>query len=592
MKIALAQINTIVGDVDYNLAKAEEYIKVAHQAGADVVLLPELVTTGYPPRDLLYRKDLISRNIRAKDFLVELTRTIPVVIAFGYVERTETDGMKPLYNAACIAQNGKVLQTRFKTLLPTYDVFEEYRYFEPGPHRFEPVDVKGVKVGLIICEEAWNDKNFWQKHLYSFDPVSEMAKAGAEYIFCLNSSPYRKGVADVRRKMIAQHCKSNHVGFAYVNQVGFNDEVGFDGNSFTMNSNGDVVSRCTPFIEVLDIVDTESAKPLPTSLLDIPWQEEVLGALRLGVKDYFGKLGFTGPAIVGLSGGIDSAIVAFIAREALGTNRILGVGMPSEFSSPGSISDAEKIAKKLGIRFVVEPIAKQHDGMRVAIDNINESLYREHASNPYKRATPLFNREFVKCQDAGVTDENLQARIRGIYLMGLANYYNGLVLSTSNKSESAVGYTTLYGDMCGGLAVISDLPKTMIFELCSYINLVSREEIIPWNTINKPPSAELRADQKDSDSLPPYETLDAILYRFVDEAKCPREIIDEMATVTAEVKYLSETNRNLKEDIIWVCNAVSRNEYKRKQSPTGLKVSAKLFKYGWQMPIVHRLPAL
>jgi NAD+ synthase (glutamine-hydrolysing) len=279
--------------------------------------------------------------------------------------------------------------------------------------------------------------------------------------------------------------------------------------------------------------------------------------------------------IIGLSGGIDSALVAYLATVALGKDQVIGVGMPSEFSSEGSITDAEMIAKKLGIRFLLEPIKSQHNEFRNAVDNML-------MQNGESTMVP-------SCSESGVTDENLQARTRGVLLMALANYYNGIVLSTGNKSEMAVGYCTLYGDMCGGLASISDVYKTQIFDICKYINKTLKDEIIPWNTINKPPSAELRKDQKDSDSLPPYETLDAILFKYVDEAKSPKQIAKEMLTLDAEIKYEKATGRNLKNDIVWTCNAVIRNEFKRKQSPTGLKVSQKLFKYGWTQPIVHKL---
>lgn len=581
MKVALVQINTIVGDVDGNLSKAEKYIQQVDK-NVDIILLPELLTTGYPPRDLLFREDLIETNLEAKEKLIKLTENFESTIAFGYVERSDTDGVKPIRNAICIAHKGKVLQTRFKTLLPTYDVFEEYRYFEPGLKTFEPVEINGIRVGFVICEEAWNDKDFWKHHLYDVDPVAEMVKAGAQFICCINASPYRKGIAQTRRNMISQNCTKHGVAFAYVNQTGYNDEVGFDGNSFVCNKRGDIIAHGLCFTEQTITCDLAD-QPLPPMAYEIPWQQEVLLALQNGIKDYFDKLGIKGPAIIGLSGGIDSALVAYLATMALGKDRVIGIGMPSVFSSEGSVSDAELIAKKLGIHFVVEPIKEQHISMRKAVRNISSGLF----SNTFRT---LFDQPFREVEDSGITDENLQPRIRGMYLMAISNYFNGIVLSTGNKSEMAVGYCTIYGDMCGGLAVISDVFKTEIFDLCKFINEIARDEIIPWNTINKPPSAELKKDQKDSDSLPPYETLDKILYRLVDEGKSPKKIYGELVTVGALVEYLRETNRSLEKDIIWTCRAVSRNEFKRKQAPTGLKISAKHFKYGWTQPIVHKLP--
>lgn len=574
MKIALAQINTIVGDVSGNLKLAKDFIEQAEKQGSDLILFPELLTTGYPPKDLLFREDLIDLNLEAKDELVKLTENISATIIFGYVERTNKNGCKPLYNAACVASGGKVIQTRFKTLLPTYDVFEEYRYFEPGPKVFEPFEIKGRKVGVIICEETWNN-DYWVNNLYDIDPVAEMVKAGATDIACINSSPYRIGIPETRRKMIAKLCIKHDVTFSYVNQIGYNDEVGFDGNSFVLNKAGKVIAFGLPFYQEIVYADTVNGQAVSESSYQFDWQLVAINALTTGIKDYCGKIGIKGPAIIGLSGGIDSALVAYLATVALGKDQVIGVGMPSEFSSEGSVTDAEMIAKKLGIRFLLEPIKSQHNEFRNAVDSML-------MQNGESTMVP-------SCSESGVTDENLQARIRGMLLMALANYYNGIVLSTGNKSEMAVGYCTLYGDMCGGLASISDLYKTQIFDICKYINTTLKDEIIPWNTINKPPSAELRKDQKDSDSLPPYETLDAILFKYVDEAKSPKQIAKEMLTLDAEIKYEKATGRNLKNDIVWTCNAVIRNEFKRKQSPTGLKVSQKLFKYGWTQPIVHKL---
>lgn len=600
MRIALAQINTIIGDVTYNQKVATKFIMDSDEWQVDLVVLPEMLLTGYPPRDLLNRKDLIDQNLKAKNELVKLTENLKCGIVFGYVDRTNKDGQKPLVNNVVLAYKGKILQTRTKTLLPTYDVFEEYRYFEPGPRVFNSIDFTtqngdNVKLGLVICEEAWNDKEFWKTHLYDVDPVSELVKNGANYLVVVNASPYRKEIIDTRIKMMAQHCLRHNVGACYVNQVGYNDEVGFDGNSFAINSDGELIAHSTHFSEDLLIFNTQDLH-IPNEVYQFyvkqPWQEEVLTALITGVKDYFEKQNLKGPAIIGLSGGIDSAIVAYIAKQALGKDRVIGIGMPSKFSSSGSVEDARKIAQTLGIHFVVEPIKQQHDAIRVAVDNMNVNLLkRKEEEELFREKDPVSfqNRTFKDCEDSGITDENIQARLRGLYLMALSNYYGGLVLSTGNKSEMAVGYCTLYGDMCGGLAVISDVPKTMVYDLCRYINDISRAEIIPKNTIEKPPSAELRANQKDQDSLPPYWLLDMVLYQYVDEGKCHQEVLESILSDPRIIGYNDATSRDLVTDILWVCDAITKSEFKRKQAPTGLKISHKHFKYGWTQPIVHRL---
>ncbi|CAN5950976.1 unnamed protein product [Sphagnum jensenii] len=561
---------------------------------------------------------------------------------------------------------------------------------------------QSIPVGVINCEEAWNEKDFWEKHLYSFDPVEEMVKSGAKYLIIFNASPYRKGVAEVRRKMIINHAKKHNVGIAYANMVGYNDEVGFDGNSFAVNAKGEIIAHSIAFAEDLLIFDTELS---PINIYPIDWQAEVLMALTLGIKDYFGKQNINGPAIIGLSGGIDSAIVAYLAVQALGKDRVIGVGMPSEFSSNGSVSDAEKIATTLGIHFTVQPIKRPHDEMRHSVDRINLNLNFKDSEGYINLDVDrkLLGKEYTACVDSGITDENLQARIRGIYLMALSNYYNGLVLSTGNKSEMAVGYCvdkdsliwtldgvltakelynkiiggenvrtgdkwgankfvdahkshkakatvirtkigsemrvsadheikmkmgvslskyavcslylgsemqplleafvsdiryieiketettdcdedmydftmsglpeyninghdihncTMYGDLCGGLAPLSDVFKTDVYDLCRYINEQTRMEVIPNGTITKPPSAELRKGQKDQDSLPPYWLLDAALYRFVDEQKSPRQIVKELYTDQKAIEYLAECNRMLDKDILWICNTVYRVEYK------------------------------
>lgn len=580
MNIGVVQLNNIVADTETSLAKAKSAIEKCVSDGADVVVLTELYTTGYPPRDLIYRNDLIEANLNAMKTIQDWSKEFNTTIVFGCITKNPNEGQKPFFNTAAVVSKGEMVQMRNKTLLPTYDVFSEDRYFQAGAMvdgktNFEPVTIADQQVGIVICEEAWNDAAYWKRRLYSVDPVARMVENGAKYIIAINASPFRMGIRDLRHDMIASHCKRHRIGFCYVNQVGYNDDVGFDGNSFAMNTSGEVIFQAPPFAESVVTFATD-AQPLPDVVLEYQWQHEVFLALATGIRDYFRKLGINGPAIIGMSGGIDSALVAVLAANALGKDRVIGVGMPSEFSSEGSKTDAEKLAKKLGIRFVMKSISTVHDPIRVAVDSMNYSL----------SATT----QIKACVDSGVTDENIQARIRGVYLMALANYYNGVVLSTGNKSEIAVGYCTIYGDMCGGLAVISDLFKTKVFELCRWINDTLKEEIIPWNTINKPPSAELRANQTDQQSLPPYDVLDDILSQFVEHNKSPDEIAAPMKDYDLEMKYAERTGRNLQNDIYWVCQTVHRNEFKRKQAPTGLKLTEKMFKSGWEMPIVHKLP--
>lgn len=588
MNIGIVQLNTIIADIDGNMLKAKKAVEQSVCGGAEIVVLSELFITGYPPRDLIHRKDLIDANVRAVDDFIRWSEELKTTIVFGYVEPNPTDGQKDYFNTVLTVSNGKVVNKRRKTLLPTYDVFSEDRYFEAGNHNteFVPFELNGVKIGVINCEEGWNDADFWKERLYSFDPVTELVANGAQYIVWTNASPYRIGIDELRTKMAEAHCKRHNIGLVYVNQVGYNDDIGFDGSSFAMNKRGEIIHQSLPFREDVVVFGTD-AMAIPEKVLEMPWQHKVMLALQTGIRDYFNKLGIKGPAIIGLSGGIDSAIVAFLAATALGPDRVIGVGMPSRFSSDGSVTDAEKIAKKLGIHFVVQPIKEQHDSVRTALDGINTALINRHLAN---ERTEFFGRKnFVKVADSGVTDENIQARLRGIYLMGISNFYNGIVLSTGNKSEMAVGYCTMYGDMCGGLSVISDLLKTKVFDLCRWINEAMRDEIIPFATIDKPPSAELRANQKDQDSLPPYPILDEIITKLVEEAKATDQIIKEMVTYDRSMKYKGETDRDLEGDIVWVCQKTMMNEFKRKQAPTGLKLTNKSFRFGLEWPIVHKL---
>lgn len=602
MKIGIVQLNTIVGDIEENVAKGILAIEANVNSGAEIIVLTELFTIGYPPKDLITRKDQVKLNEYGLGKIIKYSKDIPEkIIIVGYVERNYVVGEKANFNSAVAIKNGAIIASRRKELLPTYDVFAEDRYFQPGTREYNAAnsifEFNGKKIGLIICEEAWNDQEFWKEIIYDHDPVEDSVKNGAEYIISINASPYRMGVVETRHNMVSAHCKKHNIGFCYVNQVGYNDDVGFDGSSFVMNKNGEFVYNSPMWRQDIVVVDTESD---PVEYSKPEWQQEVLGALTTGIRDYWQKLGIKGPAIIGLSGGIDSALVAFLATASLGAKNVIGVGMPSEFSSSGSVSDAEKLAQALGIRFAIEPIQSAHTQIRIAVDDVNDQLFTKDDNGMQKTLsmirgtnTPvvqeIFGKNRIRIEDSGVSDENIQARIRGIYLMTLANFYNGIVLSTGNKSEVAVGYCTIYGDMCGGLSVISDLYKTKVFDLCRWINETTKQEIIPWNTINKPPSAELRKDQKDQDSLPPYDVLDTILEMFVEKAMSPEEICAKYASVDASAKYLVATNRNLVNDIYWVCQMVIRNEFKRKQAATGLKLTSKMFKDGWQYPIVHKM---
>lgn len=591
MNIGIAQLNTIVGDVQGNLAKGRAAYEQCVKNGANVVVLAELFTTGYPPKDLIRRRDLISANLEAVETINGWSKELGVPIIYGFIEPNPVDGEKDHFNAVMTAIDGKPANIRHKTLLPTYDVFNEDRYFQPGDvaKEFAPVNIGGVLCGVINCEEAWNDPSFWKERLYKINPVAEMVKNGAKMIIVVNASPFREGVFEKRVQMMAAHCKLHGVPCVYVNQVGYNEDVGFDGRSFAMNDKGEVTYLAAPFREEIAVVDPNDF-PLPEKVLHIPWQQEMVLALTTGVRDYFGKLGINGPAVLGLSGGIDSALVAYIAAAALGKDRVVGVGMPSEYSSDHSKSDAEQLARKLGIHWALEPIRKPHNAVRDAANHIMDQLYSDVASQVGSDSVQLFGRPQVNIEDSGVTDENIQARARMLYLMTVSNFFNGVLLTTGNKSETAVGYCTLYGDMSGGLAVISDVLKTKVFEICRWINETSRDEIIPWNTINKPPSAELRPGQTDQQSLPPYEVLDEIIVGYVEDELAPSEIEKQMYSYDRAMKYNRDTGRDLVNDIYWVCQTTDRNEHKRKQSATGLKVSKKMFKMGREVPIVHKLP--
>lgn len=544
MRIALAQINPTVGDFQGNSAKIIDYSLRAKGAGVELVLFPELSVCGYPPRDLVDRPWFVEKNRETAQEIARQTAGISVVC--GIVTPTGSTTGKHVMNSAVLLQDGKIVAIQSKRLLPTYDVFDELRNFAPADHQ-ELLTVAGIPSALTICEDAWNDKNFWDRRLYGIDPVEDLIGAGGKILLNISASPFTLGKRELRREMLTAIATHYRVPVAMVNQVGGNDSLVFDGSSFALGPDGQLLAQAASFAEDMICFDTE------TLTGDVHAGGEGLeasayAALVLGTRDYVRKCGFR-KVVLGLSGGVDSALTAAIAVDALGKDNVIGVGMPGPYSSQGSIDDAEELARNLGIRFEQIPIGD-------IFGSYLQSLQPVFANRP-----------------ADVTEENVQARVRGSLLMALSNKFGAMVLTTGNKSELAVGYCTLYGDMCGGLAVISDVPKTLVYCLARYVN--SRGDIIPQSTIEKPPSAELRPGQKDSDSLPPYDVLDTILEAYVEDNQSPDAI-------AAEHSFTPELVRQ-------VARMVDRNEYKRQQAAPGLKISAKAFGYGRRYPIAAKL---
>lgn len=539
MKIALAQINTRVGDLDSNLAKVHRMLDDARSAHADLVVFPELTLVGYPPEDLVEKKAFVQKNLETLDQAARATRGITAMI--GFVEPNRKGHGRPTHNAAAWMEDGKIKTVVHKTLLPNYDVFDEMRHFEAAVSR-QTVRWKGFTVGLSICEDAWNDKDFWPVRLYAQDPIEELAQQGCNLLINISASPFSIGKPVLRRRMFENICRKYGMAAAMCNLVGGNDSLIFDGSSFVMNARGELTGAAASFEESLLVADTEGPSIQASSLDE---NEEIFSALRLGVRDYMSKCGFR-KAIIGLSGGIDSAVVTAITTAAIGPENVTGVAMPSRYSSDHSRSDAAALARNLNIRFEevsIEPMFQAFlSGLRTTFKDAAEDI----------------------------TEENLQARIRGNILMAMSNKWNAMVLSTGNKSELAVGYSTIYGDMCGGLAVISDVPKTMVYRLAQWIN--RNGEIIPKNTILKPPSAELRPGQMDQDSLPPYEILDGILNAYIEE--CKEE---------AEIVAMGFDGKTVKK----VLKLVDRNEYKRRQAAPGLRITTKAFGFGRRLPIAQ-----
>lgn len=543
MRIGLLQLNATIGAYERNRARLEAAYREAVEKGAELVLAPELFLCGYPPRDLLLRDDFIQRGFDCLEKVVEGVGAVPLIT--GYVDRNPTRPGRPLRNAAAVIQNGKILHRIFKSLLPTYDVFDEDRYFEPATST-GPVEINGTRIAVTICEDIWNDADFWPERRYRIDPVHELVKAGAKLIVNISASPWERGKEASRLTMLQQVARDEKLPLALVNMVGGNDELVFDGHSVVLNEAGEVLGLGASFAEEILVVDTD-APAIDTARVTLPadQEEQLYGALVLGIRDYVRKCGFKGVTL-GLSGGIDSALVAVLAAEALGPGQVWGISLPSRHSSEGSLTDAAHLAKNLGIRYDVLPIAEPVE----AAETVLAKIFAGHGPD--------------------LTEENLQSRQRGLLLMAISNKFGPLVLTTGNKSEMAVGYCTLYGDMCGALAVIADVLKTEIYNLAHWIN--REREIIPWNTIQKPPSAELRPDQTDQDSLPPYDILDKILRHYVvDEADAGMLIGEGVAP---------EVVRD-------VLNKIVTSEYKRRQAAPGLKVSRRAFGSGRRVPIAQ-----
>jgi NAD+ synthase/NAD+ synthase (glutamine-hydrolysing) len=546
MRIALAQLNPTVGDFRGNLSAMVAAARQAAARGADVVAFPELSLPGYPPRDLVEKPSFLDRNAEEVDRFARETADLDISIICGYASRSEHPFGKRALNSAAVIESGKIVFRQHKTLLPTYDVFDEARYFHPADG-VNLCTLRGRPIALTICEDAWNDRNYWERRLYQKDPVEELFSRGAELLLCINASPYSMGKRETRRRIYSAVAKRYARPVLYVNQVGGDDQLVFDGSSFAMNAQGELIASAPSFAEDTILVDIEAAAGDQRG--NLPDQcEAVYQALILGTRDYVRKCGFT-RVLIGLSGGIDSALTGAVAVEAMGRENVMGVAMPGPYSSDHSLRDAKEMAERLGIRFE-----------QISITRPFHSVIGELA--------PVLGGE-----TSGVTEENVQARLRGVTLMALSNKTGAMVLTTGNKSELAVGYCTLYGDMCGGLAVISDVPKTMVYSLSRIANQ-RLNGAIPENVFTKPPSAELRPNQKDSDSLPEYEVLDKILEAYIEHNRSPKVIASSL-----------KLPLDLVEDIV---AKVDRNEYKRQQAAPGLKVTSKAFGIGRRFPIAQR----
>lgn len=569
MRIALAQHNPTVGDIDANADRFLTALREAGRANAELVVGPELGIIGYPPRDLVHRRDLVEKNVAAVRRIAEHCAEMTAII--GFVRPDPSGAGRGVFNAAAVCRHGCIEAVYSKMLLPTYDVFDEWRYFNPGdgPLVVELDTRSGTRrLGVTICEDLWNNRQFEGRRVYGVDPIARTVAAGADIIVNLSASPYREGIHLDREALFAAQMREHRVPLVYVNQIGGNDHLIFDGASMVFDDAGRVIARAKAFAEDLLIVDLPPANEArdgtgqrkvttPSGGADVtPYRlepypdgvQEIRGALVLGIRDYVRKCGFS-DVLIGLSGGIDSALVAALAVQALGSAHVFGVAMPSRYSSRHSLEDAVALAANLKIALQTMPIEETHAAF-------------ERTLSP----------AFAGCRP-DATEENLQARIRGTLLMSLSNKFGRLLLTTGNKSEWAVGYCTLYGDMCGGLAVLSDVPKTTVYQLARAINDAAGTEIIPRRTIDKAPSAELRPEQTDQDTLPPYDVLDAILEHYVEQDRSP----DEIAALGFDRPVVER-----------VARMVKFSEYKRKQAPVGLKVTSKAFGTGRRMPIAAK----
>ncbi|MDD5634594.1 MAG: NAD+ synthase [Candidatus Omnitrophica bacterium] len=547
MKIAMAQLNPTVGDIEGNLNKICDTLSKFYDK-ADLVVFPELFIVGYPPRDILERPELIEKADKAIDRIVKFSKKYhDTGIIIGAPSLIKKAKEKKLYNSAILISGGKVLGVQHKTLLPVYDVFDETRYFHPA-EGVKVIPFKGEKLGISVCEDMWNDPELFGKKVYNYDPIGELARKKASIMINISASPFFTGKEELRFKLVKNHAKKYKTPFLFVNQVGGNDELVFDGRSVFVGKNGEAAKVFPAFSEHIDVIDTTAS-----GVRGLYKPEDriatVYNALVLGIRDYVYKCGFS-KAVIGLSGGIDSSIVCVLAKEAVGSKNVLGVAMPSVYSAEESTEYAQRLAKNLDIRFHVVPINDVYDAYLKVLENV---------LGPKKH------------NDVEIYLQNIQARIRGNILMAFSNKEGYLVLTTGNKSEISVGYCTLYGDMAGGLAVISDVPKKMIYQLAEYIN--RKKEIIPGEVIKRAPTAELKPDQLDQDTLPPYEILDEILHDYIENGLSAQALINkgfEPATVK------------------WVTGAVRNNEYKRRQAPPCLKVTTKAFGMGRRMPIAAK----
>ena len=547
MKIGFAQINPTVGDLSGNFEKISGSYERLAAAGAELVLTPELAITGYPPQDLVFKSRFVPENLAVLEQLH--SRVGHAALLVGFVDRNEGRG-KPFHNAAALLERGKPIRKAHKSLLPTYDVFDEDRYFEPAS-RVEPFDLLGKKLGVTLCEDIWTE-HYLPRPLYDVEPVRSLIEQGAEIIVNLSASPFTLHKPAIRREMVGALARAYQRPICYCNAVGGNDQLIFDGNSIAVNASGELIAQLASFQEEEAIIDTDAAFTIEFREGKTP--EELFAALSLGLRDYLRKCNFKS-AVLGLSGGVDSAVVAVIAVDALGAENVVGVSMPSPYSSRGSIDDALALARNLGIKCLEIPITNAFAALKSQFAEIFKGLPENE------------------------TEENMQPRLRAMTLMALSNKFGHLLLTTGNKSELAVGYCTMYGDMAGGLAVISDVPKTMVYELGRWINSDyssrsgPKREIIPRSIIEKAPSAELKPDQKDQDTLPPYEVLDEILRLYVEENLSARDIVNH--------GFDEKTVR-------WVQRRVDLNEYKREQAAPGLKVTSRAFGVGRRMPIAQK----